>query len=64
MSKLRRCDSCGKESPDNWRDVDIDFVWIDVEANEDADHFDACSWACVAEIALAKAAREVTRGTQ
>ena len=59
MSRIRRCDACGKEAPDGRYGIDNDFIWIDVEADEDTDHFDACSWACVAEMALAKAARDV-----
>lgn len=59
MAKFHRCDACGKESADEHRrSLDPAFIWIDVEANEDIDHFDACSWACVAELALSKAARD------
>lgn len=59
MTKFRRCDACGKDSAETRWHGDPEFVWIDVEANEDSDHFDACSWACVAEMAIAKAARQV-----
>ena len=59
MTKIMRCDACGKESAVALRGLDPDFIWIDVEANEDIDHFDACSWACVAQMALAKAANAV-----
>lgn len=61
MTRFRRCDVCGKEAKDDRRALAHDFVWIDVEADEDVDHFDACSWACVAEMALAKAARDVAQ---
>lgn len=60
MTRLRRCDACGKETQEKaYGASDPSFIWIDVEANADVDHFDACSWACVAEVALSKAARDV-----
>ena len=56
MTKLLRCDACGKET-DSRMWASLANGWVSVEANEDEDHFDACSWACVAEMALRKAAR-------
>lgn len=58
MARIVRCDGCGKEEPTRTRFAP-GTEWIGVEADEDADSYDACSWACVAQVALMKAA-EVT----
>lgn len=59
--RLIRCDGCGKTIDDPVGIVGnperYEFFYIHVEANEDADHFDACSWACVADVAMRRATR-------
>lgn len=66
MSRWTKCDNCGKlqiepyrlapdERAEAW-EARADQVSISLEHNEDAKSFDACSWACVAEIALRMAA--------
>lgn len=72
MVKVIRCDNCGRETVEPYRfageardaawELRRDFVTIDVEHNEDVQHFDACSWSCVAEMAMKRAAEAVTRG--
>lgn len=42
--KVTRCDCCGGEAEGHYPDGD----WIAVEANEDSDHGQLCSWACLA----------------
>jgi hypothetical protein len=64
MSTFRRCDACSKEAEERRPFQDHGFVLITVEADADADCFDACSWACVAQVALAKAARDATEPTE
>lgn len=59
MSHVMRCDSCGKEEIAHSR-FSAGGSWVSVEAEEDDDCFDACSWACVAAMALSKASEEVT----
>jgi hypothetical protein len=52
--RLIRCDSCGETV----RSRDIlgpDYAWIAVEANEDADHGEFCSWTCLAAWATNRA---------
>jgi len=71
MSTVQRCDNCGRETIQAHRFADeareaaweasADFVSITVEHNEDVQHFDACSWACTAEMALKRAAEMATR---
>lgn len=69
MSTVQRCDNCGKESVNPYRfaeeareaawEANADFVSISVQHNEDVLHFDACSWACTAEMAMKRAAESV-----
>jgi hypothetical protein len=70
MTRLVKCDRCGKEARDPYRGVPVEergelmaryyeFVHLNIEANEDADHGDFCSWQCLAEWAMSKA-MEVT----
>lgn len=66
MAEIVRCDKCGKEAQHPFRGVDpedreevtrayYEFVYLRVEANEDRDHGDFCSWQCLAEWVMAKA---------
>ncbi|MFF8817291.1 hypothetical protein ACF07D_04735 [Leucobacter sp. NPDC015123] len=62
MSRFVRCDNCGKDFREpfarRWFSVTAappeaeDAVVISLEHNEDVQNADACSWACVAELAL------------
>lgn len=72
MSTVQRCDNCGKETVGNpYRyaheareaafEANAEFVTITVEHNEDVLHFDACSWACCADLALKRAAEAVAQ---
>lgn len=71
MATVRRCDNCPRETVDEYRyageardaarEVNSDFVWIQVEHNEDVQHFDACSWACAAELAAKRASADAVR---
>jgi hypothetical protein len=47
------CDSCGKKI--NGHSYLPDETWIAVEANEDADHGQLCSWTCLATWAMTRA---------
>lgn len=54
MSRATECDGPGcvaRESAPAQFDVD-DVGWIHVEASEDADHADFCSWTCLAAWAV------------
>lgn len=61
-----RCDNCGKDQQEPYRvpyelaqrlhEEQPDRVLISLEHDEDAQSFDACSWACVAAIALRQSA--------
>lgn len=66
MTRLLQCDRCGKQTREPFRCVPLDqreevrrsyyeFVTLSVEANENSDHGDFCSWQCLAEWAMAKA---------
>lgn len=56
MSRFSRCDgpNCTKERP-RWPYEAGYYDFITVEANEDADHGDFCSWTCLAAWATEKA---------
>lgn len=66
MASFTRCDNCGKYQKDphrvSWEeqerlhDEQADRVVISLEHNENIKSFDACSWACVAAIALTQSA--------
>lgn len=66
MTSWTKCDNCGRMQQDPVRvygeerlalwDARRDQVLISLEHNEDDQSFDACSWACVAELALRQAA--------
>lgn len=73
MTRHVKCDNCGRlqlepfrlsaqEERDEAWDARKDQVLISLEHNEDAQSFDACSWACVAELALRQAAEAATGG--
>lgn len=77
MTTWKKCDNCGKLQLDPFRldgderreawDARADQVLISLEHNEDAQCFDACSWACVADIALRQAAQNavsIEEGTE
>jgi hypothetical protein len=56
MSRLIRCDVCGKtKSVRHHYDEDYEFVLISVEANADDDHAELCGWDCLASWAMTKA---------
>lgn len=69
---VKRCDNCGKETIDAYRfagdarcaahEANEPFVSIHVECNEDVLHFDACSWACCAELAFSRATSTASTG--
>lgn len=54
MTLLRKCDACGKVADDRRGYEDDAFISVEPDAFEDCFH--ACSWACVAQISLARAA--------
>lgn len=61
-----RCDGCGKTLDDprgySARNPEIDGwheAYVYVECSDDTWSFDACSWACVADIAMRRAANEL-----
>lgn len=66
MASFTRCDNCGKDQMEprrvSWKERErlqmdqADRVLISLEHNEDIKSFDACSWACVAEIAMRQSA--------
>jgi hypothetical protein len=70
--RVDRCDNCGKETVDSRRfayeareaayETERDFISIHVEHNEDVLHLDACSWACLADLALRRATDSVADG--
>lgn len=70
MARFMRCDNCGTDQREPFRlsgaeraeawEAMRDQVLISLEHNEDARSFDACSWACVAEIALRQAAESAS----
>ena len=65
MSRLIKCDQCGKISPAA-RSVflgdDYDYLLLTVEANDDADHAQFCGWLCLGAFAMDRAtASEATR---
>jgi len=54
--RLIICDVCGTEERSRSHDyLGKDFTWIVVEANEDADHAQLCSWSCLASWAISMA---------
>lgn len=66
MTRYVKCDNCGTlqvepfrlsghEYRDAW-DARANQVNISVEHNEDSQCFDACSWACVADLAVKRSA--------
>lgn len=67
MSRWVKCDNCGtlQREPYRLHGAERDEAWearkdqvlISLEHNEDDQSFDACSWACVADLALKQAAR-------
>lgn len=65
--KIIQCDSCGTQlrepyfrAPAEVRSAVLerypDRVFITVEHDDDEQHFDACSWSCVAELAAKRSA--------
>lgn len=70
MSRWVKCDNCGEMKVEPYRltfaekeearAARKDEVVISLEHDDDAQNFDACSWACVAEIALRQAAENAT----
>jgi hypothetical protein len=67
-----RCDNCGKDQQDPYRNTyeererllseQSDKVIISLEHNEDVQNFDACSWECVAALALKQSAENAIDG--
>jgi hypothetical protein len=57
--RVMRCDGCGNlaDDPRGFSPQNATYGWfsIYVEANEDDQHLDACSWACVADVAMQRA---------
>ena len=72
MTSWTKCDNCGRlqqEPRRTWGEERAalweerkDHVLISLEHNEDSQSFDACSWACVADLALKQAAAAVVDG--
>lgn len=66
MTSWTKCDNCGRMQQEIRRihGQEVERIWeerkdqvlISLEHNEDDQSFDACSWACVAELALRQAA--------
>ena len=71
MTSWTKCDNCGRmqQDPFRTRGGECDALWearkdqvlISLEHNEDDQSFDACSWACVAELALRQAAETAVK---
>jgi hypothetical protein len=62
MSRLVKCDNCGKVTPaDRNRFLGDDYSYVDlsIEANEDCDNAQFCSWLCLGTWAMEKAMGEV-----
>lgn len=58
MSRLIKCDECGEIVPAERSSLlgdDYSFIWLSVEANEDRDHGQFCSWICLGTFAMTKA---------
>jgi len=70
MSRYVKCDNCGTLQVDPFRlegdareeawAARANQVNISVEHNDDSECFDACSWACVAEMAFKRIAITAT----
>ena len=55
---LIQCDNCGKQVPatrSQFLGDDYSFIYLAVEANEDSDHGQLCSWSCLSSWAAEKA---------
>lgn len=56
MTRMLRCDGCSKTvTADRGDYYGADASYIHVEASEDADAADLCSWTCLATWAMSKA---------